>query len=202
MQRHVKWFLYHIRLTELYRGKTSLLSLFRQVIRTLLQCPYWPTAYAGVIQLSEHQAAPATAFHSCQLLNYWKITWQNDMGIKERIPEPSPSQMKRNIPLLSVYSAKEIKLTDITSFVYQFLIALMLDEKRKLLKIATSELKKLDVCTKLMHYYATLYYLCSFPTARFIPSGNSAFKISQGFRKAAEVKVGNGTHASGNPAWA
>lgn len=56
------------------------------------------------------------------------MTW----GIKERIPEPSPSQMKRNIPLLSVFSAKEIKLTDITSFVYQFLIALMLDEKKEI----------------------------------------------------------------------
>lgn len=166
----------------------------------LLKCPYWPTAYAGVIQLSEHHAAPATALHDCQLLNYWKITWQNDMGIKERIPEPSPSQMKRNIPLLSVFSAKEIKLTDITSFAYQFLTALLLDEKRKLLKTATSELKKLEVFTKCMHYYATLYCFFCFPTSSFIPSGNSVFKISQGFGKAAEVKAGNGTHASGNPA--
>lgn len=122
------------------------------------------------------------------------------MGIKERIPEPSPSQMKRNILLLSVFPAKEIKLTDITSFAYQFLIALTLDEKRKLLKAATSELKKLEVCTKHMHYYAALYCLCCFPTASFIPSGKSVFKISQGFGKAAEVKVRNGTHASGNPA--
>lgn len=96
------------------------------------------------------------------------MTW----GIKERIPEPSPSQMKRNIPLLSVFSAKEIKLTDVTSFAYQFLIALMLDEKRKLLNTATSELKKLEICTKCMHYSATLYCLCCFPTASFIPSGN------------------------------
>lgn len=91
---------------------------------------------------------PLQPFMACQLLNYWKITWQNDTGIKERIPEPSPSQMRRNIPLLSVFSAKEIKLTDITSFAYQFLIALLLDEKRKLLKTATRELKKLEVCTK------------------------------------------------------
>lgn len=35
MQRHVKWLLHHIRLTEIYRGKTSLLSPFRRVIRTL-----------------------------------------------------------------------------------------------------------------------------------------------------------------------
>lgn len=165
-----------------------------------MQCLYWPTAYARVIQLSEHHAALATALHGCQLLNYWKITWQNDMRIKERIPEPSPSQMKRNIPLLSMCSAKEIKLTGITSFAYQFLIALMPDEKRKLLNTAKSELKKYEVCTKCVHYYATLYWLCCFPTSSLIPSGNLVFKISQGFGKAAEVKVGNGTHASGNPA--
>lgn len=200
MQRHVKWFLDHIRLTELYRGKISLLSPFRRVIRTLLQCPYWPTAYAGVIQLSEHQAAPATAFHGCQLLNYWKITWQNDMGIKERIPEPSPSQMKRNIPLLSVCSAKEIN--------WHYLICVSVFNssyarwKKEIAENCHKWAKETWSCTKLMHYSATLYCLCCFPTASFIPSGNSVFKISQGFRKAAEAKVGNGTHASGNPAWA
>lgn len=134
-----------------------------------------------------------------ELLENYLAKWHGD---KRENPRTFPITDEKNIPLLSVFSAKEIKLTGITSFAYQFLIAVMLDEKRKLLKTATSELKKLEVCTKCMHYYATFYCLCCFPTSNFIPSGNSAFKISQGFGKAAEVKVGNGTHASGNPAWA
>lgn len=133
-----------------------------------------------------------------ELLENYLAKWHED---KRENPRTFPITDEKEYSI-AMFSAKEIKLTGITSFAYQFLIALMPDEKRKLLNTAKSELKKYEVCTKCVHYYATLYWLCCFPTSSLIPSGNLVFKISQGFGKAAEVKVGNGTHASGNPAWA
>lgn len=157
MQRHVRSFLYHIRLTEIYRGKTSLLSPFRRVIRTLAMpllahCLCWshPAVRASCCSCYSPSWLPTP-----ELLENYLAKWHGD---KRENPRTFPITDEKEYSI-AVFSAKEIKLTSTTSFAYQFLIALMLDKKRKLLNSATSELKKLEVCTELMHYYAGLLLL-------------------------------------------
>lgn len=159
---------------------------------------HWPTAYAGVIQLTECHTAPSAALYCCQLLNYWKNTKQKKGRKKKNLwanrqkPRVSSISDYREYSIVVCAFSVGLKKLDWLNRPNCFKCILSaLNLFTRVILVSAVAVGDHGRNNKHEHWAAGLVLTCYYLllNASSIPSGNCSFRISQRFLETGNQKL-------------